>query len=110
MHRENGVEVVNENKEMAADVRETRDAVLRIEGRLKSGDERMGRIEKNQEKHEHALFGNGKPGLVEVVGDLRKRAMFWRKLGWIALGAIAPLAGGLAWFWLTQGFKHGPGP
>jgi hypothetical protein len=73
-------------------IQETHDTVVRIDERLKAGDERFDRLEEDQEKHARVLFGSGKtPGLIDDVRGLTQWKKFWERVAWAAVGALAPV-------------------
>jgi hypothetical protein len=66
-------------------LRETHDAVTRIDERSRGWQERLVRLE-------GAVFGDGtakNPGVQRNVETVMERASFWSKMGWAAVGAVA---------------------
>lgn len=83
-------------------MQEMRDSQLRVEERMKAGEERFARIEEETEHLHEELHGNGKPGLKQHVHELMAQSRWWSKAGWLLFGAMAPIVGGgiaaAAWF------------
>lgn len=69
-----------------------------VKSMAKRVHERVDVLEKRVEAHQHTLYGNGNPGLVDIVRNLDEhRRSVVKTLLWIGSAIGTPLIGGLVY-------------
>ena len=74
-----------------------------VKSMAKRSHERIDDIEKKTEQMAHLLYGNGNPGLVDLVRELdAHRKSVVKTLLWVAGTTLAPVLGGLGYLIWTS--------